>query len=92
MPDPVDSGVCGMEPGESKDDIFLLTTHDVKEMFLGNPFNIGIEDADIANYACFVGSLVYIVNSDGEGEFFSGESVFPDKLPVNARDVGTRVY
>ena len=81
-----------MEPGEPKDDVFSSTTHDIEEMFLGDPFNVGVEGTSIADCTGFVCSLVHIVNSNGGGEFLSGESMFPDKLPVNARDVSTGVY
>ena len=80
-----------MEPEKSKDDIFSAATHDVEEMFLGNPFNVGKKGAGVTNYAGFVCSLIYVANSDGGGEFLSGESVFSDKLLVNARDVCTGV-
>ena len=39
---PVNSGVCDMKPGESKDDVFSSAAHDVEEMFLGDPFNVHI--------------------------------------------------
>ena len=91
LPDPIDGGVCGLEPGESEDDIFASTVHDVEEMFLGDPFNVGVEGASIADCTGLVRSLVDITNSDGGGEFFCGEAVFSDKLPVYAGDVSTRV-
>ena len=81
-----------MEPGESKDDLFSSTAHDIEEMFLSNSFNIHVEGVSIMDCTSFVHSLVYVVNSDGGGKFFSGESMFPDKLPVYARDVGTGIY
>ena len=92
LPDPVDGRVRGTEPGESKDDIFASTAHDVEEMFLGYPFNVCIEGVSIADSTSFIRSLVDVANSNGGCEFLSGESVFSDKLPINARDVGTRVY
>ena len=61
-------------------------------MLLGNPFNVGIQGASITDCASFVRSLVDVVNSNGGGEFFGEEMMFSDKLPVDARDVGTRVY
>ena len=61
-------------------------------MFLGDLFDVGVESASITNCTSFVRSLVNIANSNGGGEFFSRESVFSDKLPVNARDVGTGVH
>ena len=60
-------------------------------MFLGNPFDVGVEGASIVDCTSFVHSLVDIADGDGGGEFFSGEGVFPDKLPVNTRDVSTGV-
>ena len=81
-----------MEPGEPKDDIFSSIANDVEEMFLDDPFDVGVEGAGVADCTGFVRSLVDIANSDGGGEFFGGESVFSDKLPVNARDVSTGVY
>ena len=61
-------------------------------MFLGNPFDVGVEGASIADGTSFVRSLINVANSDGGGEFLSRESVFSDKLPVDARDVGTGIY
>ena len=91
MPDPVDGRVCSLEPGESEDDVFSSTAHDVEEMFLGDSFDVGIESAGVVNCICFVHGLVNIANSNGGGEFFSGELVFSDKLPVYARDICTRI-
>ena len=90
--DLVNGRVCGAESGESEDDIFSSTAHDIEEMFLSNPFNVRVECTGVADCTSFVHSLVDIVNSDERGKFFSGESVFPDKLPVNAGNVSTRVY
>ena len=81
-----------MEPKESEDDIFSSAIHNVKEMFLGNPFDVSVKGASIADCTSFVCSLIYIANGNGRGEFFYGGAVFPDELPVNARDVSTRVY
>ena len=81
-----------MKPGEPKDDIFSATIHDIEEMLLGNPFNVHVKDASVANCTGFVCSLVNILNSDEGGEFFSRELVFSDKLPVNAGDICTGVY
>ena len=61
-------------------------------MFLGDPFDVGIEGASVADGTSFVRSLINITNSDGGGEFLGRESVFSDKLPVNARDVSTGIY
>ena len=92
MSNPIDGGVCGTEPGEAEDDVFTSTTHNVEEMFLGDPFDVGVEGASIVDCTGFVRSLIYIVNSDGGGEFLGRESMFSDELPVNAGDVGTGVY
>ena len=89
---PVNSGVCDMESGESKDDIFSATAHDIEQVFLGDPFNVCVQDESVTDCACFIHGLVDIVNGNGGGKFFSGEAVFSDKLPVNARDVHARVY
>ena len=59
---------------------------------MGDPFDVGVEGAGVANCTSLVRGLINIANGDGGGEFFRGESVFSDKLPVNARDVSTRVY
>ena len=91
MSDPIDGGVSYTEPGESKDDVFSSTTHDVEEMLLGDPFDVCVEGAGIADCTSLVCGLVDVVDSDGRGEFFSGEAVFPDKLPVDARDIDTRI-
>ena len=61
-------------------------------MFLSNPFDVDIEGASIAYCTGLVRSLIYVANGNGRGEFLGGESVFPDKLPVVAGDVGTGVY
>ena len=81
-----------MEPGKSEDDIFLVAAHDIEEMLLGYSFNVCVEGASITDCTSFVHSLVYIADGNGGGKFFSGELVFPDKLPVDAGDVSTRVY
>ena len=81
-----------MEPGKSKDDIFLSTAHDIEEVFLCNPFNVRVESAGIADCTCFVHGLVNIANSNGGSKFFCGKSVFSDKLPVYAGDICTGVY
>ena len=82
--DPVNGGVCDMEPGKSKDDILLSALHDIEEMFLSNPFNVHIESVSVVDCTSFVCSLVNIANCDGGSEFFGEKAVFPDKLPVNA--------
>ena len=61
-------------------------------MLLSNPFNVGIEGAGVVNCTGLVCGLVNISNSNGGGEFFSRESMFSDELPVNARDICTRIY
>ena len=61
-------------------------------MFLGDPFDVGVESASVMNCTSLVRSLVNVANGDGGGKFFSGEFVFSDKLPVDAGDVSTRVY
>ena len=81
-----------MEPGESEDYVFSSITHDVEEMFLGDPFNVCIESASIMDCTSLVCSLVYVSNSNRGGEFFCRKVMFSDKLPVNTGDVGTRVY
>ena len=91
LPSPVDGGVRSAEPGESEDDVFSSTAHDVEEMLFGDPFNVGIEGAGIAYCTSLVRGLIYVANGDGGGEFLSGESVFPDKLPVDARDISTGI-
>ena len=92
MSDPVDGRVSGTEPGESKDDVFSSTAHDIEEVFLGNSFDVHVEGAGIMNYTSFVHSLVNIANGNGGSKFFCGEAMFSDKLPVNTGDVSTRVY
>ena len=81
-----------MEPGESEDDVFTSTAHDVEEMFLGDPFNVGVKGASVVDCTGFVHGLVNVVNSNRGGKFFSGEVMFSDELPVNAGDIGTGVY
>ena len=90
--DPIYSGVHGMEPRESEDDIFSSTAHDVEKMFLSDPFDICIKGASVAGCTSLICSLVHVVNGDRRGEFNGEKVVFPDKLPVNARDIYTRVY
>ena len=92
MLDPVDGRVYNMKPGESKDKILSSTAHDVEEVFLGDPFYVHVEGASVADYTSLVCGLVHIANHNGRGQFFCEETVFPDKLPVDAGDVSTRVY
>ena len=89
---PVDGGVGYTEPRKSKDNVFSATVYDIEQMFLDNPFNICVEGASIADCTGLVCSLIYILDCDGEGKLFGGEVMFPDKLPVNARDISTRIY
>ena len=65
LPHPVDGGVRGAKPGESKDDVFSSTAHDIEEMFLGDPLDVGIEGAGVADCTGFVFSLVNIVDGNG---------------------------
>ena len=90
--DLVDGGVHGAEPGESENDVFSATAHDVEEMFLSDPFNVHIEGASAVDCTSFVCSLVYVVNCNRRDKFLGGEMVFSDKLSVNARDICTRIY
>ena len=92
LPNPVNGGVHGAKPRESEDDILSSTSHDIEKVFWGNPFDVGIEGAGVADCTGFVCSLVDVANSDRGGEFFCGEAMFSDELPVNARDVSTGVY
>ena len=81
-----------MEPRESEDDVLSATAHDVEEVFLSNPFNVSIEGAGIMNCTSFVCGLVDVANGNGGGEFLGRELVFPDELPVYARDVHSGIY
>ena len=67
---PIYSGVGGVEPGESENDIFLATTHNVREMFLSNSFNVCVEGASVPDCTSFVSGLGHIVDHDGESKFF----------------------
>ena len=92
LPDPVNGGICGTELGESEDNVLSTTAHDIEEMFLGDPFDVHVKGASEMDCTSFVCRLANVTNGDGGGKFFSGESMFSDELPVNAGDVGTRVY
>ena len=81
-----------MELEKSEDDVFLATTHDVEEMFLGDPFDVHVQGTGIADGTCFVHGLIDILNNDKGCKFLSGELVFPDELPIYAGDVCIRVY
>ena len=61
-------------------------------MFLGYPFDVCVKGAGIVDSTSLVHHLVNVVNSNGRGEFLSGEVMFSDKLSVNAGGIGTRVY
>ena len=89
---PVSGGICGVEPGESKDNIFLAIAHDIEEMFLSDSFDVCVEGAGVANCTSFISSLVHVADHDGGGEFLSRELVFSDKLSVNARYICAWVY
>ena len=91
MPGPINGGVRGSEPGESEDNVFSSTAHDVEEVFLGDPFDVGVEGASVAYCTGFVRSLINVANGNGGGEFLGGESVFSDELPVDARDISARI-
>ena len=60
-------------------------------MFWGDHFDVGVQGVGVADRAGLVCGLIDISNSNGRCKFFSGETVFSDKLPVNARDISTRV-
>ena len=92
MFNPVNSRIHGAEPGKFGDGVFLSAAHDIEEMFLGDLFDVCIESASVVDCTSFVHGLVHIADSDGGGEFLGGETVFPDKLPVNARDISIRVH
>ena len=76
-------GVGDLELGESKDDVFSAIAQDIEEMFLHNLFNVGVEGLSVVYCTSFVCSLVHILDCNRGGEFFSKESAFLDKLPVN---------
>ena len=40
----------------------------------------------------FVHGLIHVANCNTGDEFLGGKAVFSDELPVNARDISTRVY
>ena len=60
-------------------------------MFLDDPFDVGVKSASIVECTCLVHGLVYVPNGNGRGEFLGRESVFSDKLLVDARDVSTGI-
>ena len=61
-------------------------------MLLGDLFNVGVKGASIVDCTSLVRGLVNVSNGDGGGEFFGGESMFSDELPVYAKDISTGVY
>ena len=61
-------------------------------MFLSDPFNVGIKGTGITDCTSLICSLIYILNDNGGDKFFCGETMFPNKLPVDAGYVSTRVY
>ena len=89
---PVNGGVCDTKLGESKDDILQVTAYDVTEVFLSNPFDVCVKGINVIDSICFIYGLVHVLDNNGGSKFFSRELVFSDKLPVDARDVNTRVY
>ena len=88
---PVNSRVHDSKLGKSEDNVLSAAVHDIEEMFLDSPFNVHVEGASVADYTSFVCGLVHVSDCDGGSEFLSRESVFSEKLPVNAGDVDTRV-
>ena len=67
MFDLVNGWVCDAKPGESENDILLAISHDVEEVFLGNPFNASVESASIVDSTGLVCSLIYVTNSNRGG-------------------------
>ena len=61
-------------------------------MLLGNPFYVDVKGTSVTDCTSLVCSLINVADSNRRGKFFSGESMFPDKLPVNTRDIRTRIY
>ena len=84
---PINGGIGVLEPGESEDNIFSPTRHDVEEIFLCNAFYVGKEGTNEVNFSFFVWGLIVISYFDGDIKFHGGKGVFSDKLPVNAKDV-----
>ena len=89
---PVDGGVHDIEPGEAEDDIFSSISHDIEEVFWGDPFDSCVEGTSVADNASFVCSLVHIADYNRRGKFLDRELVLPNKLSVNAGDISIRVY
>ena len=89
---PINSGVCDMEPEESKDNIFSSAAHDIEEMFLSDPFDVCVQDTGVVDCTSLVCSLVYVSDSNGGSKFFCRELVFSDKLLVDVGNVSTRIY
>ena len=63
----VNGGVHGTKQGEFEDDVFLAIAHDIEEMFLSDPFHVGINGASVADCTSFVCHLVHISDGDGGG-------------------------
>ena len=51
---PINGGIGGLKPGESKGNVFPATRYDMKEMFLCNAFYVGKEGASEADFPVFV--------------------------------------
>ena len=84
---PINDEVGGLELGESKDNIFPATRHDMEEVFLCDAFYVDKEGAGEVDFPIFVWGLVDVSYFDGDIKFCGGKGVFSNKLPVNARDV-----
>ena len=50
----VNGRVGDLEPRKSEDDIFSFTRHDIKEVFLGDSFNVGEEGTGEMDFSIFV--------------------------------------
>jgi hypothetical protein len=86
---PVDSGVDLLDPRESKNDIFLATMHDIEFYCLEDSCDSDVQEAGEFYIPIFVFRLVDVSNRDGMRESFFWEVVFVDKMPIDARDVGS---
>ena len=69
----INGGVGGLEPGESKNNIFPAIRYDVEEMFLCNTFYVGKEGADEANFPIFVQDLIDVSYFNEDIKFCGGE-------------------
>jgi hypothetical protein len=83
---PINDGISGAKPGESEDDIFVSTVHDMEDGFLGNSFNVNEECHGIKNVAFLIGGLVDIFDFDGYRKAISGQLVLSNKGPVDTGD------